>query len=149
MAWLKRGIAATLQTFDQAADFDRSLTLYLPAISAAGFTALQAIIAHSAGARRLSLGSCPNPASMRHDLLSECSEVLEAIDAEVNGIDNSVHIAEELGDLLMAATLMIQIATEAGRFQMADVSQWGSHQIDSSASPCFWSNPGRRCSACT
>jgi tetrapyrrole methylase family protein/MazG family protein len=58
---------------------------------------------------------------MRHDLLSECAEVIEAIDAEMNGKDNSPHIAEEVGDLLMAAVLMIQIATEEKRFQMADV----------------------------
>jgi uncharacterized protein YabN with tetrapyrrole methylase and pyrophosphatase domain len=45
--------------------------------------------------------------------------VLEAIDAEVDGNDNSEHIAEELGDMLMAAVLMIQIATDEKRFQMA------------------------------
>jgi tetrapyrrole methylase family protein / MazG family protein len=114
-------IASTLATFDQAADFDAPCTLYLPAIPAAGFTALQAIVAHLRTPEGCPWDRAQTLQSMRHDLLSECSEVLEAIDAEVDNLDNSVHIAEELGDLLMAATLMIQIATEAGRFQMADV----------------------------
>ncbi len=64
--------------------------------------------------------------SIRHDLLGETVEVLEAIDieeanSEEAGIDNGEHIAEELGDVLMLATMMTQIAAEDGRFQMADV----------------------------
>lgn len=114
-------IASTLAAFDQAADFDTPRLLYLPAIPMAGFTALQAIVAHLRAPEGCPWDRAQTLQSMRHDLLSECSEVLEAIDAEADNRDNSVHIAEELGDLLMAATLMIQIATEAGRFQMADV----------------------------
>ena len=59
--------------------------------------------------------------SLRQDLLDEASEVLEAIDMEANGSDNSRHIAEELGDLYLVATMLTQIATEEGRFQVADV----------------------------
>ncbi len=114
-------IASTLAAFDQAANFDAPGILYLPPIPAAGFTALQAIVAHLRAPEGCPWDRAQTLQSMRHDLLSECSEVLEAIDAEAHNLDNSVHIAEELGDLLMAATLMIQIATEAGRFQMADV----------------------------
>jgi len=114
-------IASTLAAFDQAANFDAPGILYLPPIPAAGFTALQAIVAHLRAPEGCPWDRAQTLQSMRHDLLSECSEVLEAIDAEAHNLDNSVHIAEELGDLLMAATLMIQIATEAGRLQMADV----------------------------
>ena len=47
--------------------------------------------------------------------------MLEAIDLEGDGRDNSRHIAEELGDLYLVATMLTQIATEEGRFQVADV----------------------------
>ena len=47
--------------------------------------------------------------------------MLEAIDAEQGGDDNSAHIAEELGDLYLSATMLVQIASEEGRFQMGDV----------------------------
>ena len=62
---------------------------------------------------------------MREDIWGECAEVVEAIDIEVasDGVaDNSTHIAEELGDLLLSVALMIQIAVDEGRFQMADVT---------------------------
>ena len=51
----------------------------------------------------------------------ETAEVLEAIDAESDGRDNSRHIAEELGDLYLVVTMLAQIATEEGRFQMGDI----------------------------
>ncbi len=60
-------------------------------------------------------------ATIRHDLLGETVEVLEAIDIDETGVDNAEHIAEELGDVLMLATMMTQIAGEADRFQMSDV----------------------------
>jgi XTP/dITP diphosphohydrolase len=46
---------------------------------------------------------------------------MEAIDLEVDGRDNSRHIAEELGDLYLVASMLTQIATEEGRFQIGDV----------------------------
>jgi tetrapyrrole methylase family protein/MazG family protein len=54
--------------------------------------------------------------SIRGNLLEEAYETLEALDA-----DNPVHLAEELGDLLLQILLHTQIATEAGEFRMADV----------------------------
>jgi tetrapyrrole methylase family protein/MazG family protein len=60
-------------------------------------------------------------ASIRQDLLGETVEVLEAIDIDETGVDNAEHIAEELGDVMMLAAMMTQIAGEAGRFQMSDV----------------------------
>lgn len=89
-----------------------------PLPAGSSFSALQAIVAHL----RSPVG-CPwdrkqTLETMRHDLLGECAEVLEAIDLD-STLDNGPHIAEELGDLLMAAVLMVQIATDTGRFQMA------------------------------
>ncbi|NJN84693.1 MAG: hypothetical protein HC802_21995 [Caldilineaceae bacterium] len=60
--------------------------------------------------------------SLRSGLLDEANEVLEAIDAEASGDDNTPHIAEELGDLLLVTLMMVQIATEEGRFHLADVT---------------------------
>lgn len=97
------------------------IILYLPPRPQASFTALQEIVAHLRAPEGCPWDRAQTLQSMRHDLLSECAEVLEAIDAEADGQDNSPHIAEELGDLVMAAVLMIQIATEEKRFQMADV----------------------------
>jgi len=54
--------------------------------------------------------------SLRGSLLEECYEVLEALDA-----GDSAHLCEELGDLLMQIVFHIQIATEAGEFELADV----------------------------
>lgn len=100
-----------------------ALVLCVPPLPAgSSFSALQAIVAHL----RSPVG-CPwdrkqTLQSMRHDLLGECAEVLEAIDLD-STLDNGPHIAEELGDLFMAAVLMVQIATDGGRFQLAQAMQ--------------------------
>jgi tetrapyrrole methylase family protein/MazG family protein len=95
--------------------------LYVPPLPPYhSFSALQEIVAHLRSEEGCPWDRAQTLASMRHDLLSECAEVLEAIDTEVMGSDNSEHIAEELGDMLMAAVLMIQIATDEQRFRMAD-----------------------------
>jgi len=54
--------------------------------------------------------------SLRGNLLEECYEVLEALDES-----NSGKLCEELGDLLMQIVFHIQIASEAGEFEMGDV----------------------------
>ena len=94
-----------------------------PLPEGSSFSALQAIVAHL----RSPVG-CPwdreqTLLTMRHDLLGECTEVMEAIDRELDGTDNGDHIAEELGDLFMAGVLTLQIAIDAGRFQLADAMQ--------------------------
>ena len=55
-------------------------------------------------------------ASLRENLLSECYEVLEAMDEE-----DAAKLRDELGDLLMQIVLHAQIATEAGEFEIGDV----------------------------
>ncbi len=54
--------------------------------------------------------------SLRENLLSECYEVLEALDGE-----ESEKLCEELGDLLLQIVLQAQIAGDNGEFRMSDV----------------------------
>ena len=66
-------------------------------------------------------GGCPwdreqTHASLKRNLLEECYEVLEAIDAEDPQL-----LAEELGDLLVQIGFHADIAREAGRFDLGDV----------------------------
>lgn len=55
-------------------------------------------------------------ASLREHLLEECYEVLEAVDKE-----DWPALSGELGDLLLQVVLHVQIAQEAGEFELADV----------------------------
>jgi len=55
-------------------------------------------------------------ASLRENLLEECYEVLEALDS-----GDPAKLCDELGDLLMQIVLHVQIATEAGDFELGDV----------------------------
>jgi len=55
-------------------------------------------------------------ASLRENLLSECYEVLAALDD-----GDTDQLGEELGDLLLQIVLHAQIASEAGEFTLGDV----------------------------
>ncbi|MCE0521506.1 MAG: nucleoside triphosphate pyrophosphohydrolase [Methylacidiphilales bacterium] len=57
------------------------------------------------------------PATLKPQMLEECYEVIEAIDA-----GSPEHLAEELGDLLLHIVFQAQIAREAGDFAFADVA---------------------------
>jgi tetrapyrrole methylase family protein/MazG family protein len=57
-----------------------------------------------------------NHALLRHCLLEECYEVLEALDE-----GDARRLAGELGDLLMQIVFHAQIAAEAGEFELGDV----------------------------
>ena len=116
----------TLQTrllheLDHADDFDHLTSLYVPPVAQSSFTALQEIIAHLRAPEGCPWDQEQTLESLRKDLLGEAVEVLEAIDVEADGSDNAAHIAEELGDLYLVATLLVQIATEEARFRLADV----------------------------
>jgi len=54
--------------------------------------------------------------SLRLSILEEAYEVVEAIES-----DDSDHVAEELGDLLLLIVMQAQIAEEEGLFQVEDV----------------------------
>lgn len=111
-----------LAELSEAQPVDATTWLYVPPLHPFGsLTALQEIVAHLRSAEGCPWDRAQTLATMRHDLLSECAEVIEAIDAGLDGADNSHLIAEELGDLLMAAVLMVQIGTDTRRFQMAEV----------------------------
>ena len=102
----------------------KSIMLCVPPLpEGSSFSALQAIVAHLRSPEGCPWDRAQTLLTMRHDLLGECVEVMEAIDHELDGTDNGEHIAEELGDLLMACVLTLQIAIDGGRFQLADAMQ--------------------------
>lgn len=112
-----------LHELDSFDEFDHLTSIYLPPQEAGrSFSDLQEIVAHLRAPEGCPWDREQTLESTRTDLLGECAEVLEAIDREQDGSDNSPHIAEELGDLIMAATMMVQIATEEGRFLMGDAT---------------------------
>jgi tetrapyrrole methylase family protein/MazG family protein len=115
-------ITTPLAALDHADNFDHLTSLYVPPLPAySDFSALQEIVAHLRAPEGCPWDREQTLESLRKDLLDETAEVLEAIDLESSGIDNSRHIAEELGDLYLVATMLVQIANEEGRFQMSDV----------------------------
>jgi len=66
-------------------------------------------------------GGCPwdreqNPSTLRGDLIEETYECIEAIDE-----NDTAHIAEELGDLFLLATMLSYMHEEEGKFTVADV----------------------------
>lgn len=109
-----------LLELDHGDRFDHLTSLYVPPLQYGSFTALQEIIALLQAPDGCPWDREQTLETLRKDLLGETAEVLEAIDAEADGSDNSAHIAEELGDLYSVATMMVQIATGDGRFKMAD-----------------------------
>ncbi len=92
-------------------------SLYVtPMASVSGFEGFQETIA-----TLRSPDGCPwdrdqTHATLRTNLLEECYEVLEAIDA-----DDPLALREELGDLLLQIVLHTQIAVEEGDFYMPEV----------------------------
>ena len=116
-------IHTTLQALTALEPAEGINLLCVPPLPAgSSFSALQSIIAHLRSPEGCPWDRKQTLLTMRHDLLGECAEVLEAIDLDSTR-DNGPHIAEELGDLMMAVVLIIQIATDEGRFQMAQVMQ--------------------------
>ena len=66
-------------------------------------------------------GGCPwdmeqTPSSLRGALVEETYECLEAIDE-----NDSAHIAEELGDIFLLATMLSYMHEQEGKFSVADV----------------------------
>lgn len=111
-----------LEELDRSDRFDHLTSLYVPPLPVySSFSALQELVAHLRAPEGCPWDRKQTLPSLRRDLLDEAAEVLDAIDAEAGGDDNSAHIAEELGDLYLVATMLTQIAAEEGRFQMGDV----------------------------
>jgi tetrapyrrole methylase family protein/MazG family protein len=113
--------AVPLHELDHSEEFDHLTSLFVPPLPQSSFTALQEIVAHLRAPEGCPWDQEQTLESLRHDLLGEAVEVLEAIDVEADGSDNAAHIAEELGDLYLVATMLVQIATEEARFRLTDV----------------------------
>jgi tetrapyrrole methylase family protein/MazG family protein len=110
-----------LAALDYDDSFDHLTSVYVPPLPAhSSFTALQELVAHLRAPEGCPWDREQTLASLRADLLDECAELLEAIDAD-EAQDNRAAICEELGDVLLSAAMLTQIATEEGRFQMGDV----------------------------
>lgn len=74
-------------------------------------------------------GGCPwdreqSHQSIRHNLIEECYEALDALDA-----GNMEAFRDELGDLLLQVAFHAQMASEAGRFDFDDVAQSISEKL--------------------
>ena len=114
-----------LYQIDQSLHTGLMSTLYVPAReSSRAFEDFQQIIA-----RLRAPDGCPwdrkqTHLSLRPYLLEESYEVLEALDQE-----NSEHLVEELGDLLLQIVLHAQIATEEQDFNMTDIVAGISEKI--------------------
>ena len=107
--------AVPLAELDTPNGIDEGACLYVPPLPHSSYADLQEVMAHL----RAPYG-CPwdreqTLASTRTFLLDEVAEALEAMDSE-----DEAHITEELGDVLGIIAMIAQIATEEGRFQMAD-----------------------------
>ncbi len=108
-----------LYEIDQSVHLGMLSCLYVPPLSqGASFEDFQQIIA-----RLRRHDGCPwdreqTHLSLRPYLLEEAYEVLEALDQE-----DSLHLSEELGDLLLQIGLHAQIATEDEDFLMTEVLQ--------------------------
>ena len=80
------------------------------------FDSLVAVIARLRGPDGCPWDKEQTHASLRIHLLSECYEVLEALDG-----NDSDKLCEELGDLLLQIVLHAQIAADNGKFEIGDV----------------------------
>jgi len=115
-------VTLPLAELDHRDAFDHLTSLYVPPLPQySSYSALLELVAHLRAPEGCPWDREQTLETLRKDLLDEAAEVLEAIDLEADGRDNSRHIAEELGDLALVITMMAQIAQEEGRFQMGDI----------------------------
>ena len=109
---------------DRAVRPDHLTSLYVPRLASPGIAPEMAAFAEVV--RRLR-AECPwdrqqTHHSLRHHLLEEAYEVLEALDhLDVDAGEGFDALEEELGDLLFQVFLHATLATEEGRFTLADV----------------------------
>lgn len=108
-----------LYALDRSQQIGAMTALYLPALGEhSSFESAQEIIAHLRAPEGCPWDREQTHESLRRFLIEEAWEVLEAIED-----GDAAALAEELGDLLLQIVLHAQIATEEGRFRMADVLQ--------------------------
>lgn len=80
------------------------------------FTEFLNLLAQLRGPRGCPWDREQTPCSMRHFLLEEVYETIEAIDE-----DDSNHVREEIGDVLLVLGMISQMYSEAGDFSIWDV----------------------------
>jgi tetrapyrrole methylase family protein/MazG family protein len=96
---------------------DHLTTLYVPPLPhTGGLASFQETVAHLRAPDGCPWDQEQTHETLRPNLLEEVYEVLVALDA-----GDSETLCEELGDLLMQIAMHVQIATEEGTFQFADV----------------------------
>jgi tetrapyrrole methylase family protein/MazG family protein len=111
-----------LAELDHGDFFDHLTSVYVPPLPpGSSFVALQEVVAHLRAPEGCPWDREQTLASLRSDLFDESAELVEAIEGEVDGSDCSAAICEELGDVLLSATMLAQIASEEGRFRMGEV----------------------------
>ena len=111
---------APLYKLDRRTDFDHLTSVYVPPRpSRQEPFSLDPLV--DVMARLRSPGGCPwdneqTHATLRRYIIEEVYEVLEAVDEQ-----DSAHLCEELGDLLLQIVFHARIAEEKGDFSMQDV----------------------------
>ncbi len=114
-----------LYEIDRSPHIGLLTVLYLPPLGAqTAFEGLQEIAAHLRAPEGCPWDQKQTLQSMRPHLLEEAYEVLAAIDS-----DDPAKIQEELGDLLLVITMLMQIGTEDGDFTSANVLQGISKKL--------------------
>lgn len=106
-----------LYMIDRSPHIGLATVLYLPPLGEhTAFEGLQEIAAHLRAPEGCPWDQKQTLQSMRPHLMEESYEALAAIDA-----DDPHKVGEELGDLLLVITMLMQIASEDGHFTSADV----------------------------
>lgn len=106
-----------LREMDQSRDIGAMTALIvLPGAGNTSFESFQETVAHLRAPDGCPWDREQTHLSLRPHLLGETYEALEALDRE-----SVTDLKEELGDLMLQLVIQIQIATENGEFQMADV----------------------------
>ncbi|OGN93963.1 MAG: nucleoside triphosphate pyrophosphohydrolase [Chloroflexi bacterium RBG_13_48_10] len=106
-----------LHAIDQSQSIGLLTCLYLPALEkGTSFEAFQEIIAHLRAPDGCPWDREQTHQTLRTNLLEETYETLAALDA-----NDSDHMREEFGDLVLQVVLHTQIANEYGEFNMAQV----------------------------
>lgn len=111
----RRARAVPLAELDRPTGIGEGACLYVPPLPRSSYADLQEVMAHLRAPYGCPWDRAQTLASTRAFLLDEVAEALEAMDSE-----DEAHVAEELGDVLGIIAMIAQIATEEGRFQMAD-----------------------------
>jgi tetrapyrrole methylase family protein/MazG family protein len=113
----QRLLTVPLHELDRGEHFDHLTSLYVPPAGQAGsYESLQEVVAHLRAPEGCPWDREQTHRSLRSGLLEESYELLSALDAE-----DPAKMCEELGDMLLQLLLHIQIATEEGEFNTADV----------------------------